>query len=120
VTFFIVLYGEFALIEIELSDLRKFSDEVSTLLREKLSVEVTSKGDILMVPETANGQRFSIKDVKMQMKRVLHHLGLSHQYRVLEEHHKIRIVKVKESPKHPTKQKGSPAPPSQTLPYLFP
>ena len=108
------------MIEVELRDLRKYSDDISALLREKLRTEVTSNGGILLVSETADGQRFCVKDVKMQVKHVLHHLGLSRHYRVLKEHHRIRIVKIKENSKQPTKQKGSSAPPSQTLPYLFP
>jgi hypothetical protein len=108
------------LIEVELSDLKKVGKDISELLGQRLKMEVTLKGDRLIMPETAEGQRSGVKDVKTQVKHVLYHLGLSDKYRVLAEHHKIRIVKVKEKLKPHTERRGSAPPPSQSLPYFFP
>jgi hypothetical protein len=107
------------LIEVELGDLKKVGRDISELLGQKLKRGVTVKGDMLIVPDTDN-QRFGMKDVKMQVKHALYRLGLSDEYRVLSEHHRIRIVRVKEKPKPRIARKGSAPPPSQSLPYLFP
>ena len=54
------------------------------------------KGKLLIVPDTAGASKFGVKDVKLQVKHVLHQLGFSEEYRVLAEHHMVRIVKVGE------------------------
>ena len=108
------------MIEIELGDLKKVSRDISVFLGQKLKREVTVKGDMLIVPETADSQRFGMKGVKMQVKHALYRLGLSDEYRVLSGHHRIRIVRVKEKLKPRVERKGSAPPPSQSLPYLFP
>ncbi len=107
------------MIEVELGDLRKVGNEIADLLGERLRAEVTLKGKTLIVPETVNGKRFGVKDLKLQVKHVLHHMHLSDDYRVLTEHQKIRIVKLEEKVKH-AEREGSAAPPAQTLPYFFP
>jgi len=107
------------LIEVELGDLKKMGGEISRLLEEKLRAKVAVKGSKLIVPEDKNHPQPQVKEVKMEVKRVPHHLGLS-QHRVLEEHHRILIVRLKEKPKLRTEKKGLPLPPSQSLPYLFP
>ena len=107
------------LIEVELGDLKKMGGEISRLLGEKLRTEVAVKGSKLIVSEDRNHPQPRVKEVKMEVKRVLHHLGLSH-YRALEEHHRILIVRLKEKPKLHREKKGLPLPPSQSLPYLFP
>jgi hypothetical protein len=109
------------LIEVELGDLKKMRTEISRLLGEKLRTEVAVKGSKLIVSEDKNHPqpRVRVKEVKMEVKHVLHHLGLS-QHRVLEEHHRILIVRVKQKRKLHTENKGLPLPPSQSLPYLFP
>ena len=108
------------MIEVELNDLKKVGKGISELLGQRLKIEVTVKGDRLIIPETPGGQRFGVKDVKTQVKHALYHLGLSDKYRVLAEHHRIRIVKVKEKLKPHTERRGSAPPPSQSLPYFFP
>ena len=74
---------------------------------------------MILVPETAKGEKLEIKDVKRQVKHALHHLGLSHEYRVLADHHRIVIEKVKNKPPH-AEHEGTPPSPYQTLPYFFP
>ena len=111
--------GLLRLIEVELGDLKKMRGEISRLLGEKLRTEVAMKGSMLIVSEDKNHSQPRVKEVKMEVKRVLHHLGLS-QHRVLEEHHRILIVRLKEKPKVHTEKKGTTLPPSQSLPYLFP
>ncbi len=107
------------MIEVELGDLRKVGNEIADLLGERIRAEVALKGKTLLIPETVNGKRFGVKDLKLQVKHVLHHMHLSDDYRVLTEHQKIRIVKVEEKVKH-AEREGSAPPPAQTLPYFFP
>lgn len=114
-----ICLGLIRLIEIELGDLKKVGGEISRLLAEKLRTEVAVKGSKLTVSEVKNHPQLGVKKVKMELKRILHRLGLSH-YRVLGEHHRILVVRVKEKPKLRTERKGSPPSPSQSLPYLFP
>lgn len=103
-----------------MNDLKKVGKDISELLVQRLKREVTVKSDRLIIPETAKGQRFGVKDVKTQVKRAWHHLGLSDKYGVLAEHRRICIVRVKEKLKPHTERKGSAPPPSQSLPYFFP
>ena len=107
------------MIEVELGDLKKMGGEISRLLEIKLRTKVAVKGSKLIVSEDKNHPQPRVKEVKMEVKRILHHLGLSH-YRALEEHHRILIVRLKEKHKLHTEKKGLPLPPSQSLPYLFP
>lgn len=75
------------LIEVELGDLKKMGKDFSRLLAEKLETEVTVKGSKLIVFDAPNYAQFGVKEAKMEVKRALHHLGLS-QYRALEERHR--------------------------------
>jgi len=108
------------LIEVELGDLKKVGKEISNILETKLGAEVVLKGSRLIVSDRTDGPRFGVKDVKIQLKRVLHHIGLSDEYRVLAEYHEIRIVREKEKPRRAPERRGVAPPPSQSLPYLFP
>jgi len=108
------------LIEVELGDLEKVGKEISNRLESKLGAEVVLKGSRLIVSDKKDGPRFGVKDVKIQLKRVLYHLGLSDEYRVLAEHHEIRIVREKEKPRQAPERRGVAPPPSQSLPYYFP
>ena len=107
------------MVEVELGDLKKMSKEIAEVLGERLKTEVQVKGKIMLVPDTINGKHFGVKDVKLHMKHALHHLGLTEDYRVLAEHHQVRIVKVEEKEKH-AQQRSEAPPPSQSLPYFFP
>ncbi len=105
--------------EVELGDLKKMGAEISRILEEKLGTEVAVKGSRLIMSDVENHPHSGVRDVKMEVKRVLHHLGIS-DYRALEEHHRILIVRVKQRAKPRKERKGLPLPPSQSLPYLFP
>ena len=107
------------MIEIELGDLKKVGKEIAESLSERMKTQVTLKGRVILVPDTDGGRRFSVKDVKMQLKHVLHHLAFSDEYRVLTEQHKVKIVRVEEKVR-PMEREGTPPPASQTLPYFFP
>jgi len=107
------------LIEVELGDLKKVGNDIADLLGQRLKAEITLKGKTLLVPDTVNGKPFGVKDLKLQVKHVLHHMHFSDDYRVLAEHQKIRIVRVEEKSKH-AERGGTAAPPSQTMPYFFP
>lgn len=109
----------FRLTEIELSDLKKAGNDIAELLGERMRTEITMKDSVLIVPDTVNGKIVEIKDVKLQVKHALHHLGLSDEYRVLADHHRIIIEKVKKTPQHPQHEGTAPSP-YQTLPYFFP
>ena len=107
------------MIEVELGDLKKVGKEIAESLSQRLNTEVSLKGRVILVPDTDGGRRFSVKDVKMQLKHVLHHLTFSHEYRVLTEQHKVKIVRVEEKVRS-MERDGTPPPASKTLPYFFP
>ena len=107
------------LTEVELGDLKKLGKEIAKTLGERLKVDVTLRGKTLVVPDMVEGKRFGVKDVKLQMKHVLHHLHLSEDYRVLDEHQKVKIVKVEEKTRR-AEREGTAPPAAQTLPYFFP
>jgi len=107
------------LIEVELGDIKKVGNDFADLLGQRLKAEVTVKGKTLQVPDSVNGKQLGVKDLKLHVKHVLHHMHLSEDYRVLAEHQKIRIVRVEEKVKHGGKE-GTAPPPAQSLPYFFP
>ena len=107
------------MVEVELGDLKKMGKEIAKVLNERLKTEVQVKGKILFIPDTINGKHYGVKDVKLHVKHALHHLGLTDDYRVLAEHHQVRIVKVEEKVIHAERRSEAP-PPSQSLPYFFP
>jgi len=107
------------MIEVELGDLKKVGNDVADLLGQRLRAEVTVKGKTLLVAEAANGKQIGMKDLKLQVKHVLHHMHLSDDYRVLAEHQKIRIVRVEEKTRHAEREGTAPAP-AKSLPYFFP
>ncbi len=107
------------MIEVELGDLKKVGKEIAESLSQRLNIEVSLKGKIILVPDSAGGRKLGVKDVKTEVKHALHHLGFSDEYRVLTEQHRVRIVKVEEKTR-PLERKGTPPPASQSLPYFFP
>ena len=107
------------MLEVELGDLKKVGDDFADLLGQRLRAEVTLKGKTLLVAEAANGKQIGMKDLKLQVKHVLHHMHLSDDYRVLAEHQKIRIVRVEEKTRHAERAGTAPAP-AKSLPYFFP
>ena len=102
-----------------MNDLKRVGKDIAELLEQRLKTSVNVKGKVLVVPDTVNGRNLGVKDLKLQVKHVLHHLGLSEEYRVLAEHHTVRIVKVEEKFKHPEREGMAPRA-KQTLPYFFP
>jgi hypothetical protein len=107
------------LTEVELGELKKLGKEIASTLGERLKVEVAVHGKTLIVPDLIEGKNFGVKDVKLQVKHVLHHMHLSEDYRVLAEHKTVKIVRVEEKAKRAGKE-GTAPPPAQTLPYFFP
>lgn len=107
------------MIEVELGDLKKVGKEIAESLNQRLNTEVTVKGKVILIPDTAGGRKLGVKDVKLQVKHVLHHLGFSDEYRVLTEHHIVKIVRVVEKIR-PMEKEGTPPPAAQSLPYFFP
>jgi hypothetical protein len=107
------------LVEVELGDLKKVSKDIAEAVSKKLGAEVQVKGKLLLVPVTVNGKHYGVKDVKLLLKHALHQLGMANEYRVLAEHHQVRIVKVEEKP-HYAEREGTAPPPAQSLPYFFP
>ena len=105
--------------EVELSDLKRVGKEIAEFLEQRLKAEVGVKGKVLVLPDVVNGRKLGVKDVKLQLKHALHHLGLSDEYRVLAEHHRVRIVKIEEKAR-PTERRGTTPPAAQSLPYFFP
>jgi hypothetical protein len=107
------------LVEVELGDLKKVGNDIADVVSRKLGGEVQLKGKLLLIPDTVNGKHYGVKDVKLIVKHALHQLGMSDEYRVLAEHHQVRIVKVEEKARH-AEREGVAPPPSQSLPYFFP
>lgn len=107
------------MIEVELGDLKKVGKEIAESLGHRLNTEVSLKGKIILVPDTASGRKLGVKDVKTEVKHALHHLGFSDEYRVLTEQHRIKIVRVEEKIR-PVEHRGTPPPAAQSLPYFFP
>ncbi len=105
--------------EVELNDLRRIGKDIAELLGQRLKTQVDLKGKVLVVPDTVNGRRVSVKDLKLHVKHALHSLDLSEEYRVLAEHHIVRIVKIEEKLR-PATREGAPPQASRTLPYFFP
>lgn len=105
--------------EVDLGELKKVGKEVAEMLSDRLKTEVSLKGRTVIVPDMVEGRRIGVKDVKLQVKHVLHHLHFLEGYRVLVEHQKVKIVRVEEKAKH-AERAGTAPPASQTLPYLFP
>jgi hypothetical protein len=107
------------LIEVELGDLKKVGKDLSEILRQRMKSEITIKGGTLILNDLADHQ-VSMKDAKLQVKHALHQLKLSEEYRVLSEHHKIRLVRVEQSRAHYVERRSAAPPPSRSLPYFFP
>jgi hypothetical protein len=103
------------LIEVELNDLKKIAKDLAEILEQRLKTEVTVKGGKL----TLNNEQVGVKDAKLQVKHALHQLRLSEEYRVLAEHHRIRIVRVAQR-SHYVGKEGAAPPPAQSMPYFFP
>jgi len=107
------------LVEVDLGDLKKISKDIAEVVNRKLGSEVQVKGKLLLIPDTVNGKHVGVKDVKLIMKHALHQLGMVSDYRVLAEHHQVRIIKV-EVKEHYEERGGRAPPPSKSLPYFFP
>jgi hypothetical protein len=107
------------MVEVELGDLKKVGKDIAEIMSKRVSAEVQVKGKLLLVPDSANGKHYGVKDVKLLVKHALHQLGMSEEYRVLTEHHQVRIVKVEEKARY-AERGGEAPPPSQSLPYFFP
>jgi hypothetical protein len=106
------------LIEVELHDVKNVEKELADLLRQRLKTDVTMKGGKLFLDQTDG--YVSPKDAKLQVKHALRHLGLAEEYRVLSEHHIIRIEKLVEKKRHKFEKEGEAPAPSQSMPYFFP
>ena len=102
-----------------MGDLKKVGKEIAEILSKRLKADVPVKGKVLLVPDTVNGKHYGAKDVKLLVKHALHQLGVSEEYRVLSEHHEVRIVKVEEKTRY-AEREGAAPPPAQSLPYFFP
>lgn len=105
--------------EVELNDLKRVGKDIAEVLEQRLKTQVDVKGKVLVVPDEVNGRKLGVKDLKLHVKHALHHLGLSEEYRVLAEHHTVRIVKVEEKVR-PKEREGTTPAAAKTLPYLFP
>ena len=108
------------MVEVELGDLKKIGKDIAEILDKRLKTEVQVKGKMLLIPDTINGRSCGVKDVKLHVKHALHQLGLTDRYRVLTEHHLVRIVKVEEKSRYAEREGVTAPPPSQSLPYFFP
>ena len=91
------------LIEVELGEVKKVEKELADLLRQRLKTDVTVKGGKLLLDQTDG--HVSPKDAKLQVEHALH-LGLTEGYRVLSQHHIIRIEKLAEKKKYKVEEVG--------------
>ena len=106
------------LIEIEVSEIKRVEKDLADLLKERLKTDVTVRGGKLILDQTDG--HVSPKDVKLQVKHALRHLGLEEGYRVLSEHHIIRIEKLAEKKKHKHEKEGEVPAVARSMPYFFP
>jgi len=102
-----------------LGDLKKVGKEIAESLCQRLKADVSQKGKVLVVADMESGTKLGVKDVKLQVKHVLHQMGFSEEYRVLAEQHRVRIVKLEEKTRYVEEKRKVP-PPAQSLPYFFP
>ena len=102
-----------------MGDLKRVGKEIAESLRQRLKTDVSQKGKVLVLADTEGGSKLGVKDVKLQVKHVLHQLGFSDEYRVLTEQHRVRIVKMEEKTRYVEEKRKVP-PPKQSLPYFFP
>jgi hypothetical protein len=105
-------------IEVELGDLKEMGNEFARLLEARLKTDVEMNGNKLTLGKGSSHHSHP-KEVKTQIKHVLHHMGFSQNYRVLSDHSRIRIVRLEKKERHAEKEGVAPNP-AQTLPYLFP
>jgi hypothetical protein len=101
-----------------MGDLKEVGKELARALEERLKADVEMNGNKLMLHQRSS-THLRPKDVKMQVKHVLHRLGFSHGYKVLSEHALIRIIRDEKKQRRVEREGVAPRP-SQSLPYLFP
>ena len=107
------------MIEVELGELKKLGKDFAEILKQRVKTEITVKGGTIIVSDPTNGT-LSMKDAKLHVKHALYHLKLSDDYRVLSEHHKIRLIRVEEKKSHYVEKPGTAPAPGKSLPYFFP
>lgn len=91
----------------DLGELRDERESLSSFLRSKLKVDVTSKGNKILV----NSENLSSKELKKTVHKFVYRRNLMNKYWVALESDVVKINKFKRSKKH-KKRKEEETPPS--------
>jgi len=94
-------------LKVDLDELEDEKESLSSFLRSKLKVDVTSKGNKVWV----DSENLSSKELKRLVNKFVYHRNLHHKYWVELEGDTVRINKFKHSEKH-KKRKKKETPPS--------
>ena len=89
----------------DLGELEDERESLSSFLRSKLKVDVTSSGNKVLV----NSENLSSKELKRMVNKFVYHRNLNNKYWVALESDVVKINKFKRSEKHEKrKKKGTP------------
>ena len=91
----------------DLGELEDERESLSSFLRSKLKVDVTSSGNKVLV----NSENLSSKELKRMVNKFVYHRNLNNKYWVALESDVVKINKFKRSEKH-EKRKKKRTPPS--------
>ena len=90
----------------DLGELENERETLSDFLRAKLKVDITSKGNKVLV---VGGENLPPKELKRLVNKFVYHRNLNHKYWVALESDLVKINKFKRSEKHEKrKTKGTP------------
>jgi len=90
---------------VDLGELEDERESLSSFLRSKLKVDVTSSGNKVLV----NSENLSSKELKRMVNKFVYHRNLNNKYWVALESDVVKINKFKRSEKHEKrKKKGTP------------
>jgi hypothetical protein len=100
------------LVEIDIGDLKGERARLIEFLRSKVG-DVGSSGDLLNL-------NCGSKEARLYLKKFLHQLSISEEYKVIASGGVLRIVRVRGRRREGQGRRGLPPPPSSSMPYLFP
>ena len=101
-----------------MGDLESEASRLSDYLKSKLLAKITVRGRFLTIDLRVG--RPSSREVKMSVKRFLHHRDLSETHRVIKEEGAIRIKRRRPRRRSQARKKGITPSPYETLPYYYP
>lgn len=106
------------MITVDVSDLKKEVNALAEFLQSKLQASIMIKGKMLVIEDSKAPTR--TRDVKMYLKRFLHHRGFSEEYRVTVNRSLVRVLKVKTRKRPKERREGTVPHPADTMPWYYP